>query len=252
MGEAHAARQGNPAFRPALPLLALTVAALSAAVALSVAQTHPPHPELLAGYAVVGGFNALVGVWLWDRRPANGSGFLVVTYGLGIIAAACGNGPVPALRLVGQLAAEVPIAGLLHIVLAFPAGAVRERAGRWIVAGVYCSSVIYQVPQYIFSPEAEISWLQVGGHADLVKPFDTAQAITSNTLLLAAVLLLIRRWRASGPLLQRRGLAVAYVFGMLLVIGFPLTSRVLRPALDWDVFELFRIQLLLLLALPSR
>ena len=71
---------------------------------------------------------------------------------------------VEALRTIGLLLKSLPLAVLLHLLLAFPSGRVSGRAARITVAAAYLVALVLQVPQYLVtSPEVAITIWNVQG-----------------------------------------------------------------------------------------
>lgn len=238
--------------RVALVVGALVTAALACVPWVIIAELDVPFGWLLESYGLVGFVTAGVGFWLWDRRPANRSGLLLVVVGLFEIAAAFGNTDNRFLALVGHLAAEAPIAALAHLVLAFPSGRLATRTERMIVVAHYVVSIGWQIPMYVFLPADPMAFgpLQIAGHEDWLKRSNDLQGLMSGVLLVAAAWIVVRRLRLAPFRMARRPLALVSAYGIFVLVSFPLSSRVLRPHLHWDVYTLFGLQLIVVLGVP--
>ena len=82
--------------------------------------------------------------WLW--RPSNQMGMLLCLGGLSLLVAALENTAVPALVAVGLITAELPVALLVQIVLAFPSGRLDGRLARGLVLGAYAMTLVLRAP----------------------------------------------------------------------------------------------------------
>ena len=242
---------GSQALRRALQMIVVLAAGTTVAEWALLHEAHFSYGWLIEGFAFVGLTCTVVGVWLWRRRPANGTGLLLTVLGVLVLAAATGNVPNRWFSLIGSLSAETPIAAIAHVVLAFPSGVLRDRWSKRLVVLAYLSSVAWQVPIFVFSPDsAGFSWLHVDGHASLTKAADNAQSIVSGAVLVGALLVLVRRWRATKPLAERRVLGLAFGYGIIAVASFPLSAQVFRRVFDWSAYTLFGVQLLIVLGIP--
>ncbi len=92
-------------------------------------------------FVVVVSFPALAWVYVaagivaWLRRPASRIGSLLVVGGLLWLLAGLANTAPPALVAVGLVTATVPVAIVLHVLLAFPSGRLRGRWTRALAVG---------------------------------------------------------------------------------------------------------------------
>lgn len=137
------------------------------------------------------------GLVAWARRPHNRSGPLMVATGLSFLAAGLDAASVPALHEVGVLLDSLPLAMVLHVVMAFPSGRVPERSGRVVVAAGYVVAIGLGLPA-----------VPIG-----------VQAGAGIALLGVATALLVRRARRAGPVLRSAlGPILGYAPAMLLVV----------------------------------
>lgn len=231
-------------------LIGLLAAASAGAEAALIVAPHPEYAWLLGLFPLVGLLTVTVGLWLWDLRSWNRTGLLLVITGAEILLAAAGNVPDPWFYLVGNLAAELAIAGFTHLALAFPSGRLTGRT-TWLVAASYAVTVLPQIPITLLSPGLmPLSWLQLTPRPEWVKAADDLQAVLGNAVLVAAAILLARRLRANPVPAERRALTVSHAYHLFSLASFPILSRVVQPLLDWSPYTLFGVQLAVMAGIP--
>src|SRR5262249_51362160 len=136
-----------------LALLQLALAALTLAVVeIAILYAGSLEPEWLsllfpAGAAVYFGFGLLA----WLRRPGNRFGALLNAGGLTLLMVGLANADEPGLAAAGQIVATVPLAIVIHMLLAFPSGRLTTAAARRIVGAGYFTAVVLQAPLYLFA-----------------------------------------------------------------------------------------------------
>ena len=87
-----------------------------------------PHPPWVTGLFVVGAWVYVgTGVLAWLRRPGSLMGLLMTAGAFVWLAAGLYNTTVPALVALGLIVATLPIALVIHLLLAFPSGRLRTR-----------------------------------------------------------------------------------------------------------------------------
>ncbi|MCF7552294.1 ATP-binding protein [Pseudonocardia sp. WMMC193] len=229
-------RPAGSAVRPALVLLAALSLALAVAVG-AAALGGPVEPAWfgllfpMVGTAYVGS-----GLLAWYRRPANRTGPLLVAAGLVGHVAGFELTGVPGLREVGFFCSLLPIAAILHLVLAFPTGRLTTRPARLLATAGYV--------------------LLVGGDPVFwgLPPGALAAAATTKTygaiaVLLATAVLLGHRFRRAAPA-QRRTLAPLYVFGVLTIVYIVVAANLLPPLFGVDLATVSATQVLAIGLIP--
>lgn len=182
-----------------------------------------PHPPWVAALFVVGAWIYTgTGVVAWLRRPGSLMGLLMTAGAFVWLAAGLNNTTVPALVALGLIVTTLPIALVIHLLLAFPSGRLRTRAARFTVIGAYATALIGQVPRYLFAPAGP---LQVDDVPGLVVAGSWVQRSVGVVLVAATCVLLWRRLRALAPA-QRRVLAPLSVYGIFAVLLIPVTSGI--------------------------
>lgn len=155
------------------------------------------------------------GLLAWRRRPHNRIGRLMVATATALLVAGMSDDDLPSLRFIGQVTESLPLAVLIHLLLAYPSGRLGGRAARTTVAAGYAITLGLQYPQGLVPPAAaDVLW--------------NVQAALGLITLVAAFALVSRRL-ATTPAGVRRHLApfilagclmVAVVVGTLFVLHF--------------------------------
>ena len=84
------------------------------------------------------------------RQPHNPFGLLLIWAGLALWCAGLELAPYPAISLVGHITRTLPIAALVHLVLAYPYGRLPDRVSRLVVVTIYTVALVLQAPSYLF------------------------------------------------------------------------------------------------------
>jgi signal transduction histidine kinase/DNA-binding winged helix-turn-helix (wHTH) protein len=171
------------------------------------------------------------GAVAWVRRPSNRMGALIMLGGIAWLAAGLANTEHRALIAVGQIVATVPLATIVHMLLAFPSGRLRDRRSRMIVVAAYFTALVLQAPLYLFTPERPpYDVLMAAARADLADVGLWVQRIVGSAVMVAAAIVLGGRLRAASRS-QRHVLGPLYVYGIAAVLFVPLAFNVVRPLL---------------------
>ncbi len=229
----------------------VTAAALLGFVEIVLIVAGPVEPTwVVVLFPALGGIYLTAGAVAWLRRPSNQMGALLVAGGISWLAAALANTEYSSLIAVGLITATVPLAVIVHMLLAFPSGRFRDRASRLITLAGYATSTVLQAPLYLFTPETPpYDVLEVAERADLADAGLWLQRAAGSAVMLAAAIVLGIRLRAARPS-QRRVLGPLYVYGIIAVLLVPLTPNVVQPLLDISALTGIVIQLVVLALVP--
>ena len=160
----------------------------------------------------------ITGLIAWQRRPHNRIGRLLVATALALWAAGTSDDLVPALRTIGEIVQSLPLAVLVHLLLAYPSGRLSGRAARVTVAAGYAVALLLEYPRYLVAPQAAtvLSNVQAG----------------LGLLVLIAAFVLVSRRLATAPGSLRRQLApfVGADCAMLVIILGTLVVLHTEPA----------------------
>ncbi|MDQ3450603.1 MAG: sensor histidine kinase, partial [Actinomycetota bacterium] len=182
------------ALRPSLVALGATAAVLIGVAAALLGESVAGPFWVLMLFPLVGVVYVSAGLVAWLRRPANRFGGLLVLAGLVVVVSGLQNTDVPVLRAVGTVIAVVPIAAVVHLLLAFPSGRVRGWDSRVIVVAAYSATVVLQAPAYLFAsspPPDGLLW--IASRPDLVELGSRLNSAAGIVVLTAAAAVLARR-----------------------------------------------------------
>jgi signal transduction histidine kinase len=196
---------------------------LAAAVVVVLTSRHESHKTLMVFAGVFVGLNFMAtGLFAWWRRPGNHTGLLMYAVGAVFVLAGAKDSGAPAVFAVGLIAANMFIAVLVHLLVAFPAGRLVRRDERMLVEAFYATLVVVTLAPRLFSrtcgcarPEPR-NVLLVSNRPGLGNAIQAVAGTVLVALGAAIFMLLVRRWRAaSRP--QRRIVAPVLWTGALLV-----------------------------------
>jgi signal transduction histidine kinase len=201
-------------------------------------------------YPAAGLVYVMAGVVAWWRRPSNRLGTIMVFTGLSILIGTLVNFDDPALSTVGVVLATLPLAAVLHLVLAFPSGRLRSSVARWTVAAGYVTSLVFQIPLYLFDPRASAGgMLAVSSRPGLLLAGTWVQRGLGIVTVTVACAILGDRFRRATRR-QRRVLGPLYVYGMVTVVFIPLTYDVIAPLSGLSPPVAGAMQVILLMGVP--
>src|SRR5436190_2065979 len=212
-----------------LAICVLALGAIEIAV-LYAGAVSPPWQVVL--FPVVGWVYLAAGAVAWLRRPSNRLGAIMIVGSLAWIGAGLSNAPVQSLETAGIILATVPLAVVLHLVLAFPSGRLRDTLTRAAVLAAYLIALVLQAPGYLFGPEGSRSVLHVADRPDLADLGHWVQHATGAVLMVVTAVILARRLRDTGAS-QRYVLAPLYVYAIAALLWVP-ASRDLESLAVWD------------------
>jgi len=206
---------------------ALTLAVWQVAVGAAIAgcvelllfySGNPAPPTWAASLFVVTAWSYVAaGAFAWLRRPGSRMGLLLTAGAYGWLASGLLNAPVPALSAIGAIVQTLPIAVVVHLLLAFPSGRLRGAAARGTVAAMYAVLLVLQAPRWLLGPGP----LQVAENPRLLDVAVWVQRGAAIAVLALAAWLLTRRLReVTRP--RRRVLAPLSLYGIGATLAIPL------------------------------
>jgi signal transduction histidine kinase len=168
----------------------------------------------------------VAGILAATRRPGSRMGALLVAVGLTFLLSELSSAELPMLVAVGLLIGTIPLAGVVHLVLAFPSGRLRGRASVITVVVGYFVCTVMQAPQYLFGFGAEgpLTVLQVYNSESLAEAAQWAQWAVGASVMVAAAAILWQRWRRIAPEGRRR-VAPMLAYGLFAVLYVPISGR---------------------------
>jgi signal transduction histidine kinase len=190
-------------------LVALAVLALLlglASVAIILTSRHMSQRGIWAALSVaLGGSFVGTGLYAWWRRPENRSGALMVWVGFLFFLSSWSFSNNGTIFTLGFFTDSLPIAGLIHLVLAFPNGRLASRYDRAVVALAYINASLVQLPGAL-SYDSASDCAQCPANAFLVSAnsgvtntnVDVARTVAIVVLVLVARQVIVRARHARG------------------------------------------------------
>jgi signal transduction histidine kinase len=179
------------------------------------------------------------GLLAWGRRPNNRLGAIMAFAGLTVLLTLLSSIPNTGLVVLGTIVASLPLAVVVHLLLAFPTGTLRSPLARGTVIAVYAVSLVLQVPLYLLGPPG--SPMAVAQRPDLLTAAKWTQRGAGWLVIMVTIYILARRWRDSGHR-ARRVLGSLYLYGVFAVLFVPISADALAPAFDWNPLWLYMAQ----------
>lgn len=228
--------------------LTIGVGALCA-VAVELAlllEQKPPAPWVAALIPAVALIYVAIGLGAWVRRPNSRLAFLIVAGGGAWFLAGLVNVSVQFLTAVGLIAQTLPLAVIVHLLIGFPSGRLRNATERLVTAAGYFVCLAMQAPLYLFAPGGPLS---VADRPDLAEAGFDWQRVAGSLVVLATAALMIGRMRASSRE-QRRVLAPLTVYGIFALLFVPVSRAIADSFFGGGGLTLPAIQLGVLALIP--
>jgi len=219
-------------------LVAIALAAVvagGAAAALIVSSGHTPNKGLGIVLGLVTAWSFVgTGLYAWWRRPASRFGALFAAVGFTYLLGSLTASDDAVVFTVGVLVANVFFVAFAHMLLSYPDGRLRERWHAWLLGAGYALCVVGPLPQLLWGwtermrdscPDCPESALLIERNDTLRDVFNALTSVIGVAIVVAVLVILIRRWRAAtAP--QRRGMAPILWSGvaMLVLLGTALGS----------------------------
>ena len=239
----------------------VAVAGLLAAGATIALVLSSDHEQMKAVNAVatpaIGlGFVA-TGLFARWRRPGNPTGGLMALVGFLWLGGTLVEANAPGIFAVGGALSLAFIAGLTHLLLAFPGGHLRSRRERALVSMTYVVALGHPLTQMLLKPRPfdragdPRNVLLVSDQPTLAGVVDSTWAVIGIAALALVIREIVLRWKRSS-VAQRRGLTLVSGTGAVVLGGLALTVAAQSARLPSIVSGLlgFTAQLAFL-ALPS-
>lgn len=228
-------------------LLAVLCAALLSIALLLVAvpPSGPGGPGLLI-FPVSVLLHVLIGLLAWDRRPESLMGPLLLLSAVAMLLAGLGNSMNAPLAAVGTLAATLPLATLIHMLLAFPTGRLRSGWARAAVTAGYLASTVLGLPAALWGPDPLFG---AAPRPELAALGGIAQSTVGTAAFAATAAVLTVRIRRATPA-ERRVLAPLSAFGVVSILLLLTASQLLPTVFGWSAEAAGYLQLSVLTIAP--
>jgi signal transduction histidine kinase len=225
------------ALRPALfALAALGLIEAGAAAAILATSADPALTTFeQLSVPVIGVLWIGTGLLAWMRRPDNRTGALMAMVGfVWLLDPLAELWSVPAAVVVGYVLAPVYIVAVAHLVLAYPSGRLPSRSLRVLVAGLYLTATLGQLPGLLMAHIASTYDKGVSGNPLLVHSIKLSSEwpgalveMLGVVLLALTVRAMLRRWHVASP--PRRRLLAPLLWpaaGMFAFLALALVAAV--------------------------
>jgi signal transduction histidine kinase len=159
---------------------------------------------LLVGWSFIG-----TGLFAWWRRPGNRTGLLMAGVGFAWFATGVSASNDDLVFTIAIALDGIFPAVLGHLLLAFPTGRLGTRTDRVLVAAIYLTVTVLQVPALLFEVtgrDEPRNLMLVEPNQDLADLLDGLQFLVALALIIASLVVLFRR-RSTVPPAQRAVLA---------------------------------------------
>ena len=250
----------NPLRRALLALGAAGVVLGALMAAVVATSDHANLKGLLAALSLLVAWSYLgTGLVLWDRRPDNLTGPLMVALAFSWIAAGLAASDAPGLYITGTLLGGLPFAILTHLLFAFPGGRLRSRWDRRFVGlGYLVTTVGPTIGIFFFDPavsddcaECPDNPLLIWNTQDAYDVGSTISSVLAAVVLGALIWHLVRRIRESADELERvRDAPVWWAGVATLVLVLALLATNVGPEEGNFDDYMFAAALLVLATLP--
>lgn len=192
-----------------------------------------PSGGLLVGLPFVFWSYLAAGLIAWRRRPSNPFGALVLWVGLTVFLGGVANTEIPALMAVGAVTATLPLAAVVHLLLAFPSGHVLGTPARALVVFGYGFSLLLAAPGYLFDPAGSHPPFTVADRPGVVAISQQLASASGLVVVVVTVVILGARLRRADPR-HRRVLTPLFSYGIAVMLFIPFSSLVLEVLLGMD------------------
>jgi len=212
-----------PLPRPRHTLVAVAafsaVLSVSEVLILAAAGWDPPQLALWESIVVLYFASGLVALW---RQPHNPFGSLLILAGLVHWCAGMQTVPVLGLSAIGYLTRSLPLAIVIHIILAFPTGRLTGRAARFAVVLAYLTSTVLELPSALLDESSPIRVPDTGPAAAVLTALGTLQRPAGLVCLVVAMTALWSRWITRKRYRDNR-LGPFVLYGFACLVGMSLT-----------------------------
>jgi signal transduction histidine kinase len=209
--------------RALLALFALGIIFAGLDVALVLASTHEDQKLVTAILGPVIGLSFIgTGVFAWWRRPLNRFGLLMTGVGFAWFLAGLAESNNPTVFTLGSYVEPLYLVIVIQMVLAFPTGRLETVGQRVTIIAGYLDVLAVRLPFFVLGgdigsglkgpvPDNVFAlW-----HTDLADVFDYTSTFIAIVILIATLVLLVRKRQAATPP-QRRALAPMLWTGLAL------------------------------------
>jgi signal transduction histidine kinase len=177
---------------------------------------EPVVVALLANWITVS--YVLCGLFAWWRRPDSRFGVVMVCAGSANFFSTLAASTNEVTFTVGQALDLLPPALFIHVFLAFPTGHLRGPLERALVVSAYVAALGFQLSWMLLGGAGPSSLIEVSANPDAAWSILRAGLAVMSAFCLAAVVLLLRKWRIDRPLRRSMALLVdVFALGLVMI-----------------------------------
>jgi signal transduction histidine kinase len=182
----------------------------------------------------------LCGLFAWWRRPDSRFGLVMVCAGFANFFSTLSATTNDVTYTLGLALDFLPPVLFIHVFLAFPTGYLRRRLERAFVVSAYIAAIGFQLTWMLLGGAGPGSLLEVSANEDAATSVQRVALAVMSGFCLAAVALLLRKWRIDRPL--RRSMAVlidVFALGLVMIACLYLAHLFELPVakeLRWATF----------------
>jgi PAS domain S-box-containing protein len=180
---------------------------------------------------LIGWSFATVGLIVWQRRPDNRTGALLVGVALAWFGSSWGVANDAPLYTLGQLIGSLVLATAVHLLLAYPSGRLRPGLERGVAISGYVLAFAANISLLLFDPHPQCegacpkNLLFITNSSATENALNVATDLAGAVVLAAVTVVLLRHWRAATPA-ARRGLRFILPAGAVSLVLISLSFAV--------------------------
>lgn len=216
--------------RPGIVAMVALCAMLSAGVVLG-SLSGPFRTVDIVVLPLSGCSFILAGILAWVRRPLNRFGGLLALAGYAILLSGYGRLPDPVTYTIGYLVILMPVALMVHALMAFPSGRLADPWSRTVVGAIYFVAVPAHIAWLMLSPHpgggvlsrwilgcerCPPTLLSVHSAPAVARWITVAQAILVGATLIVGGAMIVARWLRRSPTVRRQT-APLVIWGILTI-----------------------------------
>ena len=166
---------------------------------------------------------AAVGLIAWWRRPHNRMGPLLLACGWSFLGLQMGASQSSAIAGAAAVVATLPLALIVHVLMAFPSGRLAGTPERVVVAAGYALATVLEAPVYLLGDGSPLQVASADGVATAVA---RGQSVAGTVVMVAGVGILVGRLRRADAH-QRLVVGPVCAVGAVTLVVLPLLGLVI-------------------------
>jgi len=192
------------------------------------------------------------GLVAWWRRPHNRFGPMLVATGVAFLLFELTVSQSSTLLAISLVTATLPLAMVLHLLMAFPSGRLQTAAEEAVVWTGYLLAIVLQAPQYLLSEGRVMpELLSIAPEQEVADAVRDVQSVVGTVIYLVGTAILVARLRTADAA-QRRNIWPLAAVGSATLIAVAAVGFMATFEIPWSGFQTLAdvIQPALVLVLP--